>query len=192
MEELIKNKCAEISEVFRNVVEHNYVEKLHYNIDISKLNPDYATRINITEEGDFVKMFKELQDEKYANLPAIYVFGINSDINSTVIVNAIDSLKDLNQDLNTPAHYKYPQNKGILYVGKVKSCAWGRLIQHLGYHEDSKSHGLQIQYWAQKISEPLELTYTVMFFEEKMADYIELLERAIAKTEIYKPLIGKH
>ena len=192
MEELIKNKCAEISEVFKNVAEHSYVEKLHYSIDISKLNPDYATKINITEQGDFVKMFEELQDAKFANLPAIYVFGINSDIKSDVIVNAIDSLRELNQNLNIPAHYKYPQNKGILYVGKVKSCAWGRLIQHLGYHEDSKSHGLQIQHWAQKISEPLNLTYTVIFFEEKMADYIELLERTIAKTHIYKPIIGKH
>ncbi len=192
MEGLIKSKCAEISEVFRNVAEHSYVKRLHYDIDISKLNPDYATKINITIEGDFVKMFKELRDSKYANLPAIYVFGINTAINSDVIVNAIDSLKDLDQNLNVPAHYKYHQNKGILYVGKVKSCAWGRLIQHLGYHVDSNSHGLQIQHWAQKISEPLNLTYTVMFFEEKMADYIELLERAIAKTDIYKPIIGKH
>jgi len=135
-------------------------------------------------------MFKELRNKKYADLPAIYIFKINSDINSNTIINAIDSISS--NELNVPAHYKYPKNNGILYVGKVKRCAWGRLIQHLGYHTDSKSHGLQIQHWANKISEPLNLTYTVMFFEKEISDYLEVIESAIAKTTIYKPIIGKH
>lgn len=55
-----------------------------------------------------------------------------------------------------------------------------------------KSHGLQIQHWAYKIPEPLNLTYTVMFFKKEIADYLEVLEQAIAKDINFKPLIGKH
>jgi hypothetical protein len=190
MEDFIKKKCSEVSDVFQNVTNQGCIKTLDYSIEISKLHPDYATKINITEQGDFVDMFKELRKEEYEHLPAIYIFKINPDINSKTIIDAIDSISSI--DLNVPAHYKYPKNNGILYVGKVKRCAWGRLIQHLGYHKDSKSHGLQIQRWANKISEPFNLTYTVMFFEKEIADYLVVLETAIAKMSIYKPIIGKH
>lgn len=188
MDEFIKNKSSELSRMFQDVANHGCVKTLHYNIDISMLNPDYATNINITEKGDFVDMFNELK--YYEEYPALYIFKVNPKIDSKIIIDAIDSINSIH--LKVPAHYKNPFNNGILYIGKVKSCAWGRLIQHLGYHKNYKSHGLQIQYWANKIPNMFYLTYTVMFFKKEIADSLEVLESAIAKENKYKPIIGKH
>lgn len=187
MENFIKNKCSEITYAFAETATLGSRISLTFNIDTTKLNPNYANQINITTDGDFVEMFKELK--AYEDLPALYFFRVNPEIDPNEIIGAIDEVNNTD-NLNTPAKNKYTENKGMLYVGKVKSCAWGRLIQHLGYHQNKKSHGLQIDHWVKKISTPLNLTYTVIFFEKKMADYVQILEVAFA--EEYKPIIGKH
>ena len=190
MEKFIKEKSLNISSEFQKIATKGCLKTLHYNIDVSMLIPDYAKNINITKEGHFVSMFEDMMDKELCDNPAIYIFRINKEIDSKLIIDAVDSLG--NHGLNVPAHYKNPENNGILYIGKVKGCAWGRLIQHLGYHENTKSHGLQIQNWANKIQGELKLTYTVMFFEKEVADYIELLEVSLSKVPEFKPIIGKH
>lgn len=188
MENYIKKKSSEISETFLNIANQGCNKIFQYNIDISKLNPNYATNINITEKGDFIDMFKELM--QYEDLPAIYMFKINPEIDSKIIINAIDSI-DKSQS-NIPAHYKKPINNGVLYIGKVKSFAWGRLIQHLGFHKNTKSHGLHLYKWASTIQPSLDLSYTVFFFHKEVAPYLELIENELSENENYKPIIGKH
>jgi len=187
VENFFKTKSSEITYAFAEIAAIGFKKSFSFEIDCNKLNSDYASKINITKEGDFVSIFKTLQD--YQDLPAIYIFGINSEVDYDVIIKEIENANNDNT-LKFPANNKNNQNNGVLYVGKVKSCAWGRLIQHLGYHQNKKSHGLQIDYWAKRVNMPLNLTYTVMFFDKKMSDYLETLEIAIAKE--LAPIIGKH
>lgn len=187
LESFVISKSKEITEVFENVANHGIKQIYTFSIDCNKLNPKYANEINITKEGDYVEMFSKLQE--YEEFPALYLFEIDSAIEYYKIMSAIDeTIKNTN--LNFPANNKNLQNTGILYIGKVKSCAWGRLIQHLGYHKNRNSHGLQIDFWAKKITQPLHLKFTIMFFNKEIADYIEILETALASK--YKPIIGKH
>jgi hypothetical protein len=187
MENFIKNQSIEIANAFTNVATQGYKQMLTFKIDTTKLNADYATEINITEKGDFVEIFEKLM--AYSDNPALYYFGINPEIDPNEIIKLIEKTSK-ERNLITPSKNKNNKNNGILYVGKVKNCAWGRLIQHLGYHQNQKSHGLQIEHWVKNISKPLKLTYNVIFFEKNMADYIEILETALAN--VYKPIIGKH
>lgn len=188
MENFIRAISYNATNAFNNIATHGCKQILRFEIDIDWLNPKYAKDTNITAEGDFVEIIKELQI--YNKLPALYLFEINKQITYDEIINIINNTR--NDNLNFPALNSNKRNNGVLYIGKVKSCAWGRFIQHLGYHKNKKSHGLHIDFWAKEIKKPLMLTYTVMFFEEEMADYIEILEKVLARNEEFKPIIGKH
>lgn len=188
MKDLIESKSAAIANAFADVALNSCKRILTFNIDITKLNPDFADKVNITENSDFLDMFTQLISNE--NDPAIYYFSINKNIDYPIIDKILSDAQSENLMLNFPAKNSHNVNKGLLYVGKVKRCAWGRLIQHLGYHQNKRSHGLQIDIWAKKVQLPLNLTYTVMFFDKKMEDYLELLESAIALE--YKPIIGRH
>jgi hypothetical protein len=187
LETFIKTKSLEIKNVFELVAIHGVKQFYSFSIDCDKLNPRYANEINITKEGDYVEMFNQLQE--FEEFPALYLFEIDSSIDYNNIMATIEETIQ-STNLHFPANNKNLQNSGILYIGKVKSCAWGRLIQHLGYHKNKNSHGLQIDFWAKKITQPLHLKFTVMFFEKEAANYVEILETALA--EKFKPIIGKH
>lgn len=183
IDSLIGRESKHISEVFSEVSLNGAVKRFDFLIDEKKLNSKYLNEINITSQGDFVTLFQQLQE--FDDYPALYIFGINPLLEKTEIISLIES-----SQLNIPARNKILNNTGILYIGKVKKCAWGRLIQHLGYHQQRKSHGLQIDFWANKTSLELKLSYTVIFFNKSMADYIQVLEQALAKS--LKPIIGKY
>ena len=187
LEDFIKSKSQNISDIFENIYHNGVIERFQFRIDENKLDNKYLNEINITSHGDFVDIFKKMQE--FESLPALYIFSINPSIPKDEIVSLINGVNE-NQNLNIPAQNKNQQNTGTLYVGKVKSCAWGRLIQHLGYHKNRRSHGLQLDYWVQKTSLKIDLTYTVLFFDEAVADYIHLLESELAKS--LTPVVGKH
>ena len=187
MENFIKTISSEIAYAYSEIAALGCKHILTFEIDTALLKPEYADEIDITKDVCFVEMFEKLK--AYEDLPAVYFFGINTDIDYKNIIDVIEETSK-SDNLNFPAYNKNTKNKGILYIGKVKSCAWGRLIQHLGYHKNKKSHGLQIDHWAKKISSSLNLTYSVMFFDKKTSDYLEVLENALAKK--YEPIIGKH
>jgi len=89
-----------------------------------------------------------------------------------------------------------PQNSKILYVGKVESCIWGRLIMHLGFHtnknqgnpQESNVHGLYLSDWTKGLE--LKLKFTILEFEKNMIDLMEVMEKSLAKK--LQPIIGKH
>lgn len=187
IEDLIKTKSQLISEIFSKISINGSIHKISFTIDEKNLDSKYLDKVNITLDGDFSSSFQEMI--KYDKYPALYFFEINELIAKQEIINLIKNVNEKNQ-LNIPALNKTSDNKGVLYVGKVKSCAWGRLIQHLGYHKNRKSHGLQLDYWAKEMKTELKIKYTVMYFEEDLADDINVLERILAKS--LKPIIGKH
>lgn len=183
IDSLIKEESKKIYELFSKISINGYVKKFNFIIDEKKLNSKYLNDVNITSDGDFVSMFQQLQ--KFNDYPALYFFEINPLLEKNEIIPLIEK-----SHLNIPARNKTVANTGVLYVGKVKRCAWGRLIQHLGYHQQRKSHGLQIDFWANKTSLELKLSYTVIFFDKSTADYIHVLEQALIKS--LKPIIGKY
>lgn len=180
---IIKDKSSVISDVFSKINKVNFVFEKSFIIDENKLNLKYKDLEDITQSVDFIDLFDTLK--KHEQYPAIYVFGINPEINYANIISSIKEVKSL----RIPALNKNKENKGILYVGKVKSLLWGRFIQHLGYHKNQKSHGLQIENWIKKIHNP-KLTFSVVFLPKESAEYIEVLEKEIAKE--LNPIIGKH
>lgn len=75
-----------------------------------------------------------------------------------------------------------------LYVGKVKSKFWWRLITHFGFYKVHRTQGLQLFYWAKELG--LKIDVTVYEFNDEMANYMPIIENAVARD--LKPLIGKH
>ena len=187
LKDFIKNKSKTISENFDNISKNGFLKSISFEIDVNKLDSKYLDKVNITQDGDFSEYFQKMIE--YENFPALYFFEINDTVEKEEIVTLIKKVNEEFQ-LNIPAQNHTHKNEGVLYVGKVKSCAWGRLIQHLGYHKKRKSHGLQLDFWAKEIKTELKLKYTVMFFEENIADDINVLELILAKK--LNPIIGKH
>ena len=186
IDKFIKNKSADISSIFKDVAIKDFVFTKEYEIECNKLKSDYL-EINITDSLDFRELFDELK--KYEDYPAIYIFKINPEIERDVILKTIKDF-DSSTELNFPALNNFKENHGVLYVGKVKKSAWGRLIQHLGYHQNRKSHGLQLDSWAKESKLQLDIKFQVVFFEKCMSDYLEILEKELAAT--YQPILGKH
>ena len=84
----------------------------------------------------------------------------------------------------------YDKNSKTLYVGKVKTGFWGRLITHLGYHKSNQTAGLQLFHWY-NIAEGLpilKLNYIV--YEREMEDLISVLELDLARK--LKPILGRY
>lgn len=187
IERIIKEESKNVSEIFSKIFQNGSLEYFDFIIDEKKLDNQYLNEVNITLQGDFASMFQKLQE--FDEYPALYFFEINPLIKKEEIISLIQNIHT-EYGLSIPAKNKTSDNSGVLYVGKVKRCAWGRLIQHLGYHRQRKSHGLQIDYWANKTSLDLRLSYTVIFFDKSMINYIQALEQTLSKS--LKPIIGKY
>lgn len=163
---------------------HNEIEERCFDIDCSELE-DYLTT-DIREVPKYEKLFKELG---VITRQAIYWYEIDSDIDNATILEAFKRYKESIPGRSTPALNYYDHNSTrTLYVGKVKNCFWGRLIQHLGYHNNPTDQGLQLYYWAKPLS--LKLKLHAFEIDEGMYHLIPSLEAYFAKA--LKPLIGKH
>jgi len=180
---IIIDKSQSISNIFSKITESNFISKRTFELKQDLFCSKYINLENITHSTDFFHVFDYLK--KHEQYPAIYVFGVNTDINYNDIIKRIREV----EHYRTPALNNYKVNTGTLYVGKVKKILWGRLIQHLGYHSNQKSHGLQLHYWINKLKNP-NISFSVFFLSKESADYIEILEKEISIK--LKPIIGKH
>jgi len=188
MEGFIKNKSREISDEFSKIGNTGAVKRFDFAVNENLFSSKYITNVDITKEGsDFYSMFKDLKE--YENYPALYIFRINPLLEKNEIISLIQKVNK-EHSLKIPALNFAKKNEGVLYVGKVKECFWGRLIQHLGYHKKRTSHGLQLSYWLSHTSSRPNISFSVYFFKKSTVDYLELLEKLIAKE--YNPIIGKH
>jgi hypothetical protein len=133
----------------------------------------------------YEKMFDELKE---ADGPVLYWFEIAENTDKKIVIEALQAYK-LRNEKNTPAlRAKIDYNTTTLYVGKVKTGVWGRVIQHLGFYAVSQTQGLQLYHWAKE--QELCLTLHVLEFEKGMEDILPIFEYSFAKK--LKPLIGKH
>ena len=89
---------------------------------------------------------------------------------------------------NTSSYKKhYAANSVTLYVGKVESGFWGRLVTHLGYNQSVKTAGMQLFHWYNpNVFGTINLNY--MVFEPKMKYHLTMIEKEFSLLK--KPLIG--
>lgn len=183
IKKLINEEARKTALIFDNIAKGQIVDSFKFDIDSKYFTEDFINN-DITQDVNFKEMFDTLRE--FNNYPALYFFQINQELSRKEILDLIKA----NDSLKTPALNNFKENNGFLYVGKVTACAWGRLIQHLGYHQQRKSHGLQVGLWGSKTTKKLELSFTVIFFEQESRDYLVLLEKMLSKQ--LKPIIGKH
>jgi len=183
LEKLINEETSKAVSVFENIVKGQFVDSFRFNINSNYFTEDFITH-DITQDKNFKEMFDTLR--VFNDYPALYFFQINEKLSKIEILDLIK----VHDSLKTPANNNFKENSSFLYVGKVTSCAWGRLIQHLGYHKQRKSHGLQVGLWGNKTTKDLQLSFTVIFFEQESRDYLVLLEKMLSKQ--LKPIIGRH
>lgn len=183
IEKLISEEATVAVSIFDPISKGQIVNSFKFNIDSKHFTEDFITH-DITQDVNFKEMFDTLKE--FHDYPALYFFQINQELSKTEILDLIK----VNNSLKTPAINSFKENNVFLYVGKVTSCAWGRLIQHLGYHKQRTSHGLQVGLWGNKTTKDLELSFTVIFFEQESRDYLAQLEKMLSKK--LKPIIGKH
>jgi hypothetical protein len=70
----------------------------------------------------------------------------------------------------------------------VQSHIVGRVIQHLGYHLNQASHGLQLNDWAKPMNLTFKLHIIVLPYDVIPVE--EIFETELARK--YEPLIGIH
>jgi len=140
---------------------------------------------DIRQAPAYEKMFAELKE---ADGPVLYWFDIVENTDTNAIIEALKAYK-LRNEKNTPAlRSRIEYDTSTLYVGKVKTGVWGRVIQHLGFYRVPQTQGLQLYYWAKE--QGLCLTLNVLEFEKGMEDILPIFEYSFAKK--LRPLIGKH
>lgn len=187
--EIIQKWGQEVASTFSNVANQGVKKISVYEIDCTQLEERFIYQ-DIRDKSIFSDMFGKLINIQ--NNPCVYFFEIVSDISPEAIVA---NLQILEGRTKPSIKKKHPQQSKVLYVGKVKSIFWGRLIMHMGFHTNKKregqqsiAHGLQLRHWAKSME--LKLKLHVYEFEPEMADYMEIIERLFAKQ--LNPIIGRH
>lgn len=130
---------------------------------------------------------------KLIKKPVLYWFEIDeTKINAEQVRSLyIEHLaKKTNRAISSYKKKLPDENSKTLYVGKVKTGFWGRLITHLGYHKSNQTAGLQLFHWY-NIAEGLPvLKLNYIIFEREMEDLISVLELDLARE--LKPILGRY
>ena len=166
-----------------HVAEYGPKTTKEFLIDCSILE-DY-NYTDIRKANSFKSLFEDIQ---LLTGPSVYYFEIINNPKNDDIIEKFEKYALLQNSKNTPPINLNFKKSNILYVGKVKSKMWGRLIQHLGYYKVEGTQGLQLYYWAKELN--LKLKLVVFEFEPEMANLVGLVEFDLARTA--KPILGKH
>jgi len=151
----------------------------------------YLNEKNITET---IPEFKEIKEVKQ---PVLYWFELKSSDKNQQIRKKIESYREpLKKDFSHP-NYRYTSSykktfssdTKILYVGKVQTGFWGRLVTHLGYSRYKTTAGMQLFHWYDP-KEFGELKLHYITFDKDMKYLVTVLEKQLAKK--FQPLIGHY
>lgn len=182
--EEIKIICGEAAKPLHEVSINGVKSYSVFDIDCEGLE-DY-NHVDIRDSERFKNMFGQL---KGVVGPVLYWFEIVSDLPNQDIISDLNRYIGSGDCKAVPALKKtIDYDTKALYIGKVKTHFWGRLIQHLGYYKVKATQGLQLYHWAKDL--PLKFKVHVYEFDKSMADLMPIVENALAKE--LKPLIGKH
>lgn len=179
---------------FLKEIAKSYGNKFFRLADVCSIN-ELSFEINSL---DFDNKYKDTEDVRYAetfydmfsklaevdDMPCLYRWEILSSYNTDEIKDAVGKLH-----LNTPRVLKKTHSdSNTLYVGKVQSHIVGRVIQHMGYHKNRASHGLQLCEWASQMKLIFKLHIVVL--SKDVIGVEEIFEKELAYK--YKPIIGIH
>src|SRR5690606_38178443 len=130
MEDIIKSEVKVLNIALTNYLESGPKSIQEFKIDCSKLEERFFNE-DIRHSFEFKEMFQKL--EKIQNNPCLYVFEIESEINTKEIIENLENFRNQTEKVIPKLKTKIPENSKILYVGKANSLVWGRLITHLGF-----------------------------------------------------------
>jgi len=167
---------------FHHLAEIGIAKEMSFEIDSKDFDEKYHDREDVRYAAPFKQMFSELAEVD--EMPCLYRWEITSPYNADAIKEAVSKLPKY-----TPRILKKAISKdNTLYVGKVQSHIVGRVIQHLGYHLNQASHGLQLNDWAK----PMNLTFKlhIIVLPHDVIPVEEIFETELAHK--YEPLIGIH
>lgn len=196
----MKEKINEIIEESISILrksQNNGIESKKIIIDRSFFNHKYCSEQDITKCETHLALFEELKSIKK---PILYWFDFEySDERNKSISNIYREYRDKikydysNKKYRNTAAYKstFKSESKTLYVGKVETGFWGRLVTHLGYNSNSRTAGMQLHYWYFEEFESFgNLTLNYIVFDNDMKHLVSVLEKKLA-IEL-TPLIGKY
>jgi hypothetical protein len=196
----MKEKLFQIIEESINVLQksqHNSLELQRIIIDKKYFDDNYCEKQDITKCEMHLDLFKEL---KSIRKPILYWFDFeySEERNSTISKNYREYRDKIKHDYsnkkyrNTAAYKStFNSESKTLYVGKVETGFWGRLVTHLGYNSNPRTAGMQLHYWyLEEFNSFGSLTLNYIVFDNEMKHLISVLEKKIALD--LKPLIGKY
>ena len=167
---------------FQQLAEKGIVKELSFDIDSQDFDDKYRDKEDVRHAAPFKSMFEALEDVD--NMPCLYRWELTSPYNADGIKQAVSNLQKY-----TPRVLKKAVAKDdTLYVGKVEKFIVGRVIQHLGYHLNQASHGLQLNDWAKPMN--LRFRLHVIVLPLDVIPVEEIFETELAHK--YEPLIGMH
>jgi hypothetical protein len=191
----MEDKISEIVSDSIKKLKQNLINKIQINqihIDNSFFDEKYKSTVNITKD---LKIFDNLLKIKK---PVLYWFEFESSKEKTLsICNKYEYYRNnikldySNIDYRNTSSYKskYQNTIKTLYVGKVESGFWGRIVTHLGYNKTPKTAGMQLHYWYD-IEKFGDLNLFYIEFDDSMKYLISILEKQLAHH--LSPLIGKY
>lgn len=180
----LKQFAVELNSALKNV--ETFGAKAYHSFDFDcSILKDWNT-IDIRDSIEHKEMFNTIRS---LDGPVLYWFEILPGIKNDVVRNAIFDYKFSIDAKTVPALKRnYCNDSNALYVGKVKSKFWGRVIQHLGYYHVVRTQGLQLYHWSKPIN--LKLRLHAYHFEREMEDLVSIFEVKLAKK--LRPITGKH
>jgi hypothetical protein len=172
-----------------SLLEHNNVTSIH--IGKSFFNKDYMHKQDIRTSTEHKLLFDELKDIKR---PVLYWFEFktvdNKKIRARYELYRADIKENRKDYRNTSSHKThFEPNTTTLYVGKVETGFWGRLITHLGYALSEKTAGMQLCHWYD-LEAFGDLTLHYITFDSGMKYLVATIEKELAKE--LKPLLGRY
>lgn len=193
IEKVFTNSIETLTQSKENFEQEEQIQPIEINNTF--FNKEYCDKINITKCEEHKNEFEKLLSIKS---PVLYWFefepskGLNKKIRTKYITyrNSIKTNFKAANYRNTASYKKdFSQNSKTLYVGKVQTGFWGRIVTHLGYNQSKKTAGMQLFHWYE-IEEFGNLKLNYFVFDEKMKYLIPALEKELALE--LKPLIGRY
>lgn len=184
MEDKINSIFLKLRDTLVNNI-NKFEDVVSLNVGKTFYNEKYFTE-DIRKSYEHRLLFEKLQS---INKPVLYWFTFHNE-QCSKIRSTYENYKN-NKPIRNSASYKsnFNSNSNTLYVGKVKTGFWGRLITHLGYSQNPKTAGLQLFHWYDCESFS-NLTLNYIVFEKEMENLITVLEMELSRE--LKPILGKY
>lgn len=160
-------------------------------IKIETLELDCSWFCSCTDDGQVLhdEILTLINNLKMVEGPVVYWIELSNEIKGEQLLSAFIDYSRTLSPRAIPARKKYPDiDSNVLYVGKVKRIFWGRIYQHLGFHRNKWTQGLQLYFWTKELKPIFKINYCQ--FTNELVDILPLFEISLARR--LRPILGKH